>query len=352
VSGNPTNKCNGWCILVLSLLCGFLVLSYATVAAQNEPYKADENWKKTCAQAVAQPPPSPLPGAANDRLAGCDESKLYYGLGDPPDYPGALQCGWFQYAHPQREVGNMFYGPGVLSMLYANAKGTAADYDLAVRFACENIRASDGEMAFRVGHLEFLRDNPGHGIFDLCDDITSGSSDGACTSIQTRTRDSARAKNIQAIAQKLSPAASRVFPALQTAESAFEDARIYGEVDLSGTSRAAFGLREQAKLRDQFLINLQRFSRNDTPTTSKADLALLNGKLKEAYQRLQDAPAKKWQFGTIKPDGIRETQLKWMTLLDAWVDFARLAYPELSETSLRAQLIRLRLHQLRSLYRE
>jgi hypothetical protein len=246
----------------------------------------------------------------------------------------------------------MFYGPGVLSMLYANRKGTAPNYELAIRFACENIWASEGEIALRVGHLEFLRDNPGHESFDLCDDITSGLSDGTCTSIQTRTRDSARAKKIEAIAQKLSPSTRKAFSALQMAESAFEDERTDREVDLSGTSRAAFSLSEQAKLRDQFLINLQRFSRKDIPAISRTDLALLNGKLKEAYQRLQVAPASKWKFGTIKPDGIRDTQLKWTVLLDAWIDFSHLAYPELSETSARAQLTRLRLHQLRSLYGE
>ena len=352
MSENPFNERNEWRNRVspLELLCGFCILSCLTVVAQNEPYKADANWKQTCAKAIAQPAPSPISGAANDKLAGCDESKLYYGLGDPPDYPGALQCGWFQYGHPQRAVGNMFYGHGVLAMLYANAKGTALDHELAIRFACENIWASDGEMALSVGHLEYLRDNSGHGSFDLCDDITSGLSDGVCTSIQTRTRDSARNKKIEAIEQKMSPSSRRAFLALRAAESAFEDERTDREVDLSGTSRAAFGLSEQAKLRDQFLINLQRFSSNDIPATSKAELAFLDGKLKAAYQRLQDAPARKWECGTIKPDGIRETQLKWVTLLDAWVDFARLAYPERSETSLRAQLVRLRLHQLRSLY--
>jgi hypothetical protein len=42
---------------------------------------------------------------------------------------------------------------------------------------------------------------------------------------------------------------------------------------------AAFQLAEQAKLRGQFLINLQRFGSGDIPAASAADLSLLDQKL-------------------------------------------------------------------------
>jgi hypothetical protein len=51
----------------------------------------------------------------------------------------------------------------------------------------------------------------------------------------------------------------------------------------------------------------------------------------------------------VKPDGIRETERKWVALADAWSEFARQAYPNLDTNTVRAQIIRLRLHQLRSL---
>jgi hypothetical protein len=333
----------------------FLILAScsAGLAQQIPDYRAEENWEKVCKQAEAQPlteiqPSGPLSG---DQLNKCDETALYYGLGDKPDYAAAFQCGWFQRAHPQDKVGNMFYGPGVLTMLYANGEGVPRNYDLAIRFACEDGWASEAEMAYRVGHLEHLRDaGPQNTIFDLCDDITSGLSDGFCTSIQTRAADTVRARKVDEILVMLPSSAKSAFPSLRAAELAFEQARTHGEVDLSGTSRAAFQLREEARLRDQFLINLQRFGRGDIPTASQADLSLLDQKLNEIYQRIQDSPAGTWELGTIKPEGIRDSELKWVSLVDAWVSFARIAYPNLSETRVRAQLIRLRLHQLQSIY--
>lgn len=326
----------------------------AAVSQQKPDYRPEPQWEQVCRRAEAQPltaiePAGPL---EKDRLTNCDETALYYGLGQKPDYAGAFECGWFERAHPQHTVGNMFYGPGILTMLYANGKGAPQNYDLAIRFACENEWASKAEMAYRIGHLEYLRDTRAQdGSFDLCDDITSGLSAGSCSGIRTRAADAERSRKIDRIVEKLPASAQRAFPALEAAELAFEQARSEREVDLTGSARAAFQLEEKSKLRDQFLINLERFGRGDIPASSAADLAVLDRKLNDVYQRIRHSSADKWQSGTVKPEGIRDTERKWISLFDAWISFAELAYPNLPEISVRAQLIRLRLHQLRSLYR-
>lgn len=335
-------------------MLAILTLSAAAVSQQRLDYKPEKNWQEVCKQAEAQPltatePATPLD---NDQLTKCDESALYYGLGQKPDYAAALQCGWFERAHPQHTAANMFYGPGILTMLYANGTGVSQNYDLAIRFACENEWAAKAEMAYRIGHLEYLRDTQAqNGAFDLCDDITSGLSGGSCARIHTRARDVERSRKIDHIVESLPASAQRAFPALQAAELAFEQARTEREIDLTGSARAAFQFEEEAKLRDQFLINLERFGRGDIAAAGAADVALLDRKLNEVYQRIQHSDISKWQYGTIKPEGIRDTERKWVLLLDAWSSFAPLAYPNLPETSIRAQLIRLRLHQLRSLLR-
>ena len=334
------------------LMAAILATPFLGGAQTTLAYKAKENWQDVCQRAGAQPlasiePAGPL---TNTQLPRCDETALYYGLGGKPDYAAALQCGWFQRAHPQHLIGNMFYGPGVLTMLYANGRGVRQNYDLAIRFACENDWASEAESAYRIGHLEYLKARtPPSATFDLCDDITSGLSDGSCTSIRTRARDATRAQEIGLLVSKLPLSAKQAFAPLEAAETAFEKARVQGEVDLSGTSRAAFQLQEEAKLRDQFLINLQRFGRGDVPIASVADLSSLDRMLNDVYQRIQHSSAEKWESGTIKPEGIRETERKWVSLIDAWVTFGHAAYPKLSAVRIRAQVIRLRLHQLRSL---
>jgi hypothetical protein len=333
-------------LTLLTLGCCSLGVSQTTAP------KREEGWRSVCELAKRQPltPAEPKGPLKPDELAVCDETKLYYGLGERPNYAAAFQCAWHQRAHPQHTVGNMFYGPGVLTMLYANGLGVSRDYDLAIRFACENEWAAEAEMAYRVGHLERLRKSGSLGTtFDLCDDITSGLSDGVCTSIQTRTADAARAREIAALLRKLSPSANAVFPSLQAAQAAFENARVAHEVDLSGTSRGAFQLQEKAKLRDQFIDNLLQFGRNQAPSVSANDFALLDRQLNEVYQGILHSPTSKWEYGTIKPEGIRDTERKWLSLVNAWMAFARTAYPQLAATRIKAQLFRLRLQQLRSL---
>jgi len=330
------------------------ILALASVASSqiipNTDPQREEHWEEVCkdAKAASLTPPQltgPLPPAA---LPKCNERALYYGFTSPPDYAAALQCGWYERAHPQTAVGNMFYGPGVLTMLYANGRGVPRNYDLAIRFACEDPWVSEMENVYRSGHLEVLRNqSSGQTTFDLCDDITSGLSDGFCTGIQTSRDDAFRNSNVAAAIRNLPASAKALFPALRSAQDAFNDARARNEVDLSGTSRAAFQLEEVATLNDQFLINLQRFGKGDIPPATDADLAQLDVDLNSVYKSIQWAGPD--ETTTITPDGIRITERAWLKLVDAWLTFSRVAYPTLSPTGVRAQLIRLRLHQLRSL---
>lgn len=329
------------------------LLARAPLALAQAPgYEGEKSWQEVCERAKAQPlplvqPEGPLPAS---KLASCDATALYYGLGDAPDYRAAVQCGWYQRAHPESTVADMVYGPGVLTMLYANGRGVQRSYELAIHFACEEHWAAPAEMEGRIGHLEQLRDSRAENSnFDLCDDATSGLSMGFCTSIATRTADAVRSKKIASIAGALPAGAKGAFARLQAAEAAFEDARTGSEVDLSGTARAMFELEDERRLRDQFLINLQRFAKGDVPAASGADLARLDGRLNEVYREIQSAPASAWQYGTVKPEGIRATEGKWLGLEDAWMNFARLAYPALSQKRVRAELVRLRLDQLQAL---
>jgi hypothetical protein len=91
-------------------------------------------------------------------------------------------------------------------------------------------------------------------------------------------------------------------------------------------------LREQGRLRDQFLINLKRFAKGDIPAASGADQQAADSKLKEVYKQIQASDESAWQYQTIKSSGIRETERAWLKLRDAWIEFARLAYPEVSGT--------------------
>src|SRR5229473_1675900 len=72
------------------------------LAQQVPDYKAEQDWEQVCKHAEAQPlaPIQPAGPLSGDQLIKCDETAFYYGFGEEPNYPAALQCGWFQRAHP------------------------------------------------------------------------------------------------------------------------------------------------------------------------------------------------------------------------------------------------------------
>ncbi len=313
----------------------------------------------TCRTALAAPAPAaPAGGPLRPaQLRSCDSTALYFGLGQPRDVAAALQCGWFQRAHPEPSLGNSFRGPGVLSMIYANGDGVPRDLDLATRFVCENDWAAPAELDGRIEHLARIREalathtSPPDLHFDLCDDATSGLSMGTCTAIQTRRAEDTRRTQIDALVRSLPAPAQQRFPALRAAERHFEATRAGYEVDLSGSGRAAFQLEEQNTLAQQFLINLQRLRTPSIPAATPAELASLRQQLAQALARVHRAPASHWQGTTITPVGIDATQQSYAALTRAWLGFAPLAFPQITPAALEAQLLRLRLHQLHSLLR-
>lgn len=98
---------------------------------------------------------------------------------------------------------------------------------------------------------------------------------------------------------------------------------------------------------DQFLINLQRFARGDVPAASAKEVAVLDQQMNDLYRRIMAAQG---EFpGTVRKEGVRNTQRAWLKLRDAWLAFAPAAYPRVSPETVQAQLIRLRLNQLQQL---
>jgi len=278
-------------------------------------------------------------------LKACDEVDLYYGFGKPPDYAGAMKCGIYQRAHPDPTRGDPFAGPGILSMIYANGKTGIRDYDPALKFICENTWAGDVEKEARLEHIEQMRAGKMRGDFDLCDDATSGLMQGACEGIRQGFADAQRDRETSHFEQQLSEAARRDFAVLRRSSEEFIAARIRNEVDLSGTRRGAFELTERGILRDQFLINLRRFSTGDVPRTSPREAQDIDQRLNDAYARALAKPA----AGTVNAGGIQNTESAWVALRKQWISFARVAWPTLPEIDVGAQITRLRAHQLESL---
>lgn len=322
----------------------------------------EPRWGEVCKASLAQPLPpaaAALADAAQERRnepSHCDEDTAYYGFGRAPDYAEALRCAYLERNKPVND--SFMEGRGILTMLYANGHGVPRDYDLAIRFACElaDIGAAEAETEGRIGRIEALRDGKLSTAkpFDICDDETSGALGSYCTDIEQRQADVGRKQRLQALEVELPEQAREALRQLQSAETAFEQARGRHEYSGGGGSGgASFQQEDQGALREQFVINLQRFAAGDVPQAGAAARARAERQMEAAERKAVDAalsPGSPDQRA-VDPDkgSLALTQQSWQALFAAWMRFIPLAYPNLSLDQSATELLRLRTHQLREL---
>jgi hypothetical protein len=301
--------------------------------------------KVTCDAAKAKPFISP---ALDSNLKpDCDSAAYYFGIGRPIDYAVARRCAYIERMQQSDTASNIFAGPGVLSMLYANGQGVKADLDLATRFTCENSWAAPAELEGRLDILANDRKTGTLARFDLCATATSGMSEGWCASIGSRLNDVKRDAEVQKLTASLSQQAKSALADLQNAEAAFEKLRTGNEVDLTGTGRAAFEFDEQNLLRQQFLNDIKLF--NSAHVTQPISFAAADDQLNSAYSRLRTDAKESFKDSTITFAGVQETQRAWLKLRDTWRAYATALGSSLTPDVVATQITRERTHQLRSL---
>lgn len=335
----------------LKYLLSLVLLACAAVSMCGGAELDVHEGAKACARSKSSPLAEPrFDGPLSDsQLAFCDSTALYYGFDAKPNYAAALQCAWYERAHTAIGSVDMFRGPGVLAMLYANGRGVEKDIDLAVRFSCEQPDPSLMELAERLHHLERMRNEVPAPAFDLCDDITSGLSGGFCAGIQEKFAASRRDVAVAQIRATLTPSQRALLDEVYAAEQAFASARS-GEIDTSGTLRIAFLSRDRTRILDQFLIDLQRFSVGNVPADTPNGVKRLDAQMNALYQNVMRAPAEAFsRYGSIQQADVKAAQQAWLAAADAWMACASAAFPKVTAEQVRAQLLRERINQLRRL---
>ena len=317
----------------------------------------EPEWQTVCSRVLATPLPpgtAALARSASDKPAlaagQCDEQALYYGFGESPNYQAALQCAYRHRAHPDAPSNSSLEGAGTLAMLYANGDGVPRDYALAIRFACEVGGEGGSNAPERIGRLEALRDGklPFGTTFDLCDEQMSGAMGAYCSDLSEKQADVGRARRIAAIKDHLSQEAQAMLAALQADENAFEQARVKGEYPGGGGSGSVgFALDDQNRLREQFVINLERFSTGKLPKASPASRQLAQRELDAAYAAALAVPRDpNAPFGNPTVNGLKATQAAWEKLFEQWMLFVPVAFSDLSQDAVATELLRLRIHQV------
>lgn len=329
-----------------------LLTALASALAADQPTdwsQAKDEWGKEyaesraiCRRLIATPlPAADRPSAQAARaLKGCSSEALYYGIGMKADPAKARKCAYVEMAAGGET--EPFTGRMMLMTVYANGVGAARDLDVAAHLAC-GIEGAPAEIDGRVRHLAALKKSgKSGGDFSYCDDITSGLAMGYCAQHEADAKSAARDAKLAALSAGWSAVDRQAFERLRKAHAAFVDAHSSGEIDLSGTARAAISIGEDERLRDEYLALLQRLQSGRGTAATHAQFVAADAALNRAYRRFLAANPASDQPGVVTPSGIRETQRAWLAYRDAFLAFAAVRFPAVSRDTLATWLIETR----------
>lgn len=313
----------------------FIALSPLTAyAADNAPGSID----RACAKVAAVRPPAsdrPTP-AQRSTLAGCDSEALYYGIGQKAAPEKARLCAFIEQEKETDTQPEGFSGSHILMMIYANGKGAQRNTPYAIHLACTSSWAP-AERDSRVQHLLGKKESWYKSDFEFCDDATSGLTGGYCTAHDLRFKKVKQDAALNNFKNHLSEKDQAAFATLQKAQAAWAQARSDKEIDLSGTSRASFGLDEENLQNQDFIDMLERVQNGKPPALGPTQFAQANAKMQDALTKLA-AKKDTLQDGTVTVQSIQQAQTVWIAYRDAWADFVKTAYPSWTQTSIKTWL--------------
>jgi uncharacterized protein YecT (DUF1311 family) len=355
--GGPCRACASekYYVPVSCVALAFLLLSLSSVAfAQqqraNERPAACDNFAKI------QVPASDLPTPEERKaLASCNSYDLYFGFDDLADSVKARKC-----AYLEREPGTVttnpnpvFSGAGLLTMIYANGKGAARNFDLALKFACEFDDNHLSESEPRFEHLLKLKNENWTGDdFDLCDDQSTTLTMNWCVNQGSDEGQPVRAAEVSAITEKWTAAEKTAVRELQKAATASFEASTQNEVDQGGTIHTLREAAVETSLNDDFLTALQRFEKGQLPKFTALEFSKVDAELNSLYSKLQSDPKNSaYEYTTLTPEGVKIAQRAWLRYREAWVKFGRVKYPNVSPDSWRTWLTQERVKILKDLPR-
>ncbi len=288
-----------------------------------------------------EPPASDRPDAATARaLKGCDSEAIYYGIGMPADPVRARQCAFLE---AEAEQGGVFSGRTMLMTIYANGQGAKRDLDVATHLAC-GIEGAPMESHGRVTHLAELKRKAWKGRdFHFCDDVTSGLAMGYCASHEAGKAGALREAALGAMTAGWTATEKQAFGRLRTAHAAYVEAHGSGEVDLTGTARAAMSIQAEEALRDELVEVLERLRSGRALPTPASRLPAEDSALNAAYRkRLKEAGGEDRGPGAVTPEGIRAAERAWIRYRDSFLAFAAIKFPRVPRAELAAWLTRQR----------
>lgn len=168
---------------------------------------------------------------------------------------------------------------------------------------------------------------------------------GHCAAHAQRVEAAKRDARYSATVAGLPPEAKAAFAKLRAAAAKVRTSRGEEETDMSGTARGAMAVESEEDFEKGFGEVLDAVAKGTLPSADAAVAARADAALNAAYRKALHAK----RFGTVTPDGIRATERLWLPYRDAWLTFAKAAYPKTDADALSAELSKRRTAELAEL---
>lgn len=321
-------------IFVISLLPMLAAEALAKEVSIDSLCKSTEN---------LSPPVEHLPGNREfNTLFGCESYRLYYGVGVTADPEQARKCAFIEVVDNEK----VFGGASILMSIYANGKGVARNFDLAVKYACMSYHVPAERTAAIEKLLQYKKQNAEVTDFHVCNHITSGFMAGHCSALKRQIASMPRREALDAMISTWPAARRDAWQKLSPVVDEYINVVVENEVDMSGTARVALQLDEQERLQQFTYDLLQSLHQGRPPVHSPGVLLDADASLNTAYKAVQQLPDHQIT-GTITRETIRRTQETWLRYRDAWTQFTKDAFPDISADSVRARLTLIRLDILK-----
>jgi uncharacterized protein YecT (DUF1311 family) len=225
-------------------------------------------------------------------------------------------------------------------MVYANGKGAARNFDLAIKLGCE-MSGAPNDVAGNVRQLARFKQGHWTGSnFSVCDHSSGRYMYLQCAILQDRFDKVDRDKRLNAIVSQWNAQDQKAFQLLQEAADRFFKAHASKEADLEATIE----VHEKAFLENKFISMLEQSESGELPRFTAEQFSQADAAMSTAYSKIQTGKLQRW--GTVTLEGIRTAQQAWVSYRDAWVTFGKQKYPGVSTESWQTWLTQQRVEML------
>lgn len=309
----------------------YLVLCYALFSlmcssAISQSQITDPGAKQICARVEqVEFPAADRPSAAEGKtLASCNSVDAYYGLGQAADPVKARKCA---YAEMDRDAKDALSGKAILTMIYANGKGVARNYDVALKMAC-TIGDAPGDAAGRIHQIDRMKTGNLSGYnFNICDHSSGRDLYEQCAILQDRFDRIEREQQLKELTASWSAPDKKAFQAFWSDAQRFFKVQASNAINLEGT----FEVQEESSQIEHMLATLEGFERGELPHYSSDELQSAQAAESAAFMQTQNGSTSRW--GTVTRESVKRSEDEWRRYRDAWILFGRQRYPRVTEQS-------------------